>query len=64
MEKICKGLEYGLDVSFYAKPEFTPEQMRIILYGLEINLDVFIYSKPELSHEQMKEIFYTLEKYK
>ena len=38
--QISKGLEVGLDVSIYAKPEFNWKQMGIIRKGLEQGLDV------------------------
>ena len=35
MEEIRLGLEKNLDVSVYAKPEYTHDQMEIIRLGLE-----------------------------
>ncbi len=47
MEEIRMGLEAGLDVSLYARPEFDWEQMQEIRLGLEDGLDVSVYAKPE-----------------
>ena len=41
---IIMGLEKGLDVSWYAKPEFNEWQMFQIRLGLENNIDVSILS--------------------
>ena len=46
-EEIRLGIENGIDVSIYAKPEFNEYQMFNIRYGLENNLDVSLYAKPE-----------------
>ena len=54
------GLEKGLDVSIYAKPEFNTAQMSFIYYGLKEGLDVSIYAKPEFSATQMKLIYWGL----
>ena len=53
---IEEGLEKQLDVSIYAKPEFTWMQMKEISWGLEDNLDVSIYAKTEYSWEQMEQM--------
>lgn len=42
-EQIRLGLEEGLDVSIYAKQDFTEDQMREIRNGLEENLNVIPY---------------------
>ena len=55
------GLEKGLDVSLYARPEFNHQQMEQIRYGLENGLDVFAYAKPEFNYQQMEQIRYGLE---
>ena len=52
-EQIKLGLEKNLDVSIYAKKEYSWEQMEQIRWGLEANLDVSIYAKPNISHLQM-----------
>ena len=46
LSQIKKGINYGLDVSIYANPEFTYGQMSEIRKGLEKRLDVSIYAKP------------------
>ena len=61
-EQISFGLQKGLDVSIYAKPEFDDDQMWEIRFGLEKGLDVSIYAKPEFDWSQMRQIRYGLEK--
>ena len=46
-DQILKGLEDNLDVSKYAKKEFSYRKMVQIRFGLEKNLDVSIYANPE-----------------
>lgn len=58
---INMGLEYGIDVSYYASVEFNRKQMSEILYGLLSNVDVSIYSKPEFNDKQMCQIRLGLE---
>ena len=48
------GLEKGLDVSIYAKTEFSDNEMKLIREGLEENIDVSIYAKPEMDSDKMK----------
>lgn len=48
MEAIYEGMEMGLDISWYAKPEFDAFTMRIIKLGLEKDVDVSSVAKPEL----------------
>ena len=60
--EIRKGLESDVDVSLYAKPNFTSEQMYQIRVGLEHGLNVEIYSRPEFEDMQMFEIRSGLEK--
>ena len=48
--EIRQGLSANLDVSIYAKKEYSWEQIR---WGLEANLDVSTYAKPNISHLQM-----------
>ena len=50
------GITAGLDVSIYAKPEFSDSQMSAILWGLGYGLDVSSYAKPEFDGEEMWEI--------
>ncbi len=61
-EIIFSGIEKGLDVSIYAKPEFNAKQMYEIRLGLEEGLDVSIYAKPEFHYRQMWQIRLGLEK--
>ena len=60
-EQIRFGLEKGLDISIYAKPEFKGSQMEQIRFGLEKGLNVSIYAKPEFDYEQMRQIRLGLE---
>ena len=60
-EQIHFGLEKGLDISIYAKPEFKGSQMEQIRFGLEKGLNVNIYAKPEFDYEQMRQIRLGLE---
>ena len=48
MEAIYEDMEQGLDISWYAKPEFDAFTMRIIKLGLEKGVDVSFVAKPEL----------------
>lgn len=61
-EQISFGLQKGLDISIYAKPEFNKWQMEQIRFGLEKGLDVSVYAKVEFNAEQMRQIRYGLEK--
>lgn len=61
-EQISFGLQKGLDISIYAKPEFNKWQMEQIRFGLEKGLDVSVYAKKEFNSEQMRQIRYGLEK--
>ena len=53
VNEIREGLEAGLDVSVYARPEFDWVQMNEIRKGLKAGLDVSVYAKPEFTPEQM-----------
>lgn len=53
---IKRGLEAGLVVHIYAKPEFNWRQMKEIRLGLESSLDVSSYTNPKLNWDQMREI--------
>ena len=55
-EQISFGLQKGLDISIYAKPEFNNWQMEQIRFGLEKGLNVHIYAKPEFDWMQMLQI--------
>ena len=54
--EILIGIDKGLDVSIYAKPEYSWKQMHQIREGLEANLDVSEYAKPKYSGQKMEEI--------
>lgn len=56
------GIEEGLDIGTYAKPEFDKSQMHVIYLGLAAGLDVSVYAKPEFSGDQMYLIYYGLRK--
>ena len=53
MKAIRRGLEQGLDISVYAKPEFDGCQMEEIRDGLESGVDVSTYADPNLDWEVM-----------
>ena len=61
-EQISFGLQKGLDISIYAKPEFKSNQMEQIRFGLEKGLNAHIYAKPEFDYEQMRQIRLGLER--
>ena len=44
--EIIKGLEKNLDVSWYAKQEYSWTQMKQLRKGLEDNLDISWYANP------------------
>ena len=52
--EIRKGLENGIDVSIYAKPEFNWRQMREIREGLEVGIDASSYADPNIPWTQMR----------
>ena len=53
IRKIKQGLRSKVDISWYAKKEFTWPQMDTIFKGLAQGIDVSIYAKPEISAKQM-----------
>lgn len=61
-KQISFGLQKGLDISIYAKPEFDEDQMCEIRFGLEKGLNAHIYAKPEFNYEQMRQIRLGLER--
>lgn len=61
-EQISFGLQKGLDISIYTKPEFDWNQMEQIRFGLEHGLDVSIYAKAKFDSYQMLQIRRGLEK--
>ena len=50
------GIEQGLNVSWYAKPEFGHFQMEQIILGVEKGIDVSLYAKIEFNAAQMEQI--------
>ena len=60
--EIKYGLEMGLDVSVYARPEFLAIQMREIRVGMLEHLPIEWYAKPEYDWFQMEEIRKGLQK--
>ena len=50
------GTEQGLNIKYYAKPEYSYLQIGKIRLGLEKNLNVALYAKEDLSKGQMKKI--------
>ncbi len=54
--EVQAGLEQGVDVSLYAKPEYLAIQMRQLRLGLEAGLDISEFSNPEYDWFQMEEI--------
>ena len=56
LDEIKQGVEQGLDVSYYASPEFDYCQMYQIRLCLYDNVDVTLYFDNTISAEQMKEI--------
>lgn len=59
---IMSGVQKGLDVSIYARPEFDAGQMIRIMGGLREGLDVSVYAKPHFNEKQMKQIMMGLQK--
>lgn len=60
--QIRRGIEKGLDISYYADPKFDWQQMYQIREGLESGLDVSKYAKPELDWKQMLKIRESMER--
>ena len=60
LREIRLGLKERLDVSVYAKEEYSWQQMKQIRIGLSKKLDVSIYAKPEYNQFQMRELRYGL----
>lgn len=56
LAEIEKGVQAGLDVSFYAQKEFLAIQMQQIRLGLEAGIDVSLYANTEYDWFQMEEI--------
>lgn len=56
LSTIKNGINKGLDVSIYAKPEYNWEQMYEIYKGLINGLDVTSYADPKIPYMKMAEI--------
>ena len=56
LEQIKRGLEFEVDVSLYAKPQFSKQQMMEIMNGLRLGLNVSWYADPAFSLDQMETI--------
>ena len=54
--EIRKGLEQGLDISWYANSYLSHREMELIRWGLEDNLDVSLYANKGYSFKHMREI--------
>ena len=55
-EEIRLGIENGIDVSIYAKPEYTWQQMEFLMFRLLNGEDVTPYLNPKLTIEELMEI--------
>lgn len=62
IHQIRMGLEQGLPVEIYAKPEFDWFQMEEIREGLKSGIDVSVYASAEIPYEKMRQIRKGLEK--
>ena len=56
LQQIKMGLEEGLDVSIYAKPEYNEWQMEQIRLGLKDHIDVGVYSFITIPADEMQHI--------
>ncbi len=54
--EIQAGIDAGIDVQGYAKPELLAIQMRQLRLGLQDGLDISVYNKSEYDWFQMEEI--------
>ena len=57
---IRQGLDTGLDVSIYAKPNLSFEQMREIVHGLNQGFDMTKYASGDYSEGQIGQIIFGL----
>lgn len=57
---IRQGLKDGLDVSIYAKPNLSFEQMREIVHGLNYGFDMTKYASGDYSEDQISQIIFGL----
>ena len=53
MNRVFYGLKNKLGVWHYAGPEFTPEQMDVIIGGLEMGADVSWYARSDFPADYM-----------
>ena len=56
LQQIKMGLEEGLDVSIYAKPEYNEWQMEQIRLGLKDHIDVGVYAFITIPADEMQHI--------
>ena len=56
LQQIKMGLEEGLDVSIYAKPEYNEWQMEQIRLGLKDHIDVSVYAFITIPADEMQHI--------
>ena len=61
LRELREGFEKGLDVSYYADPDFEHTQMKVIREGLEKCLDVSVYAKLKFDLFQMRQLAKGLE---
>lgn len=61
LRELREGFEKGLDVSYYADPDFEHTQMKVIREGLEKGLDVSVYAKLKFDLFQMRQLVKGLE---
>lgn len=57
LEEIVNGLQEGVDVRVYAKPEYSPIEMKTIREALKNGLDMKKYLERGYEYFQLKEIF-------
>ena len=60
LHHIRDGLSNNLDVSIYAKPELSYEQMREIVHGLNQGFDMTKYASGDYSADQISQIIFGL----
>ena len=56
IDELHRGLMAGLDVSWYANPEFSVHQMSQIRQGLRAGIDVSKFADPKIDAFKMSEI--------
>lgn len=61
LRELREGFEKGLDVSYYADPDFEHTQMKVIREGLEKGLGVSVYAKLKFDLFQMRQLAKGLE---